>query len=111
VEYVQRQRKGRKRNSGNSIAEVKGNYKKVNVEEKSAWGLYKKICLNYFLQTGIDPEANSIGISIARRLPVYNENVRPKIAPVSIQTGVKSLVLRLQISKIIFVSCNDNRTK
>jgi hypothetical protein len=36
VECVQRQGKGRKRNSGNSIAEVKGNYKKVNVEEKSA---------------------------------------------------------------------------
>ena len=34
--------KARKRNSGNSIAEVKGNYKKVNVEEKSAWGLHKK---------------------------------------------------------------------
>jgi hypothetical protein len=28
VEYVQRQGKGRKRNSGNSIAEVKGNYKR-----------------------------------------------------------------------------------
>ena len=36
MEYVQRQGKGRKRNSGNSVAEVKGNYKKVNVEEKSA---------------------------------------------------------------------------
>ena len=29
-----------------------------------------------------DPEANSTGISIARRVPVYNENIRPKIAPV-----------------------------
>ena len=56
----------------------------------------EKICLNYFLQT--DPDGNSTGISIARLLPVYNENIRPKIAPVSIQTGVKSLVLRLQIS-------------
>jgi len=36
LEYVQRQVKGRKRNSGNSIPEVKGNYKKVYVEEKSA---------------------------------------------------------------------------
>lgn len=36
VEYVQSQGKGRKRNSGNSIAEVEGYYKKVNVEEKSA---------------------------------------------------------------------------
>jgi hypothetical protein len=32
VEYVQRQGRGRKENSGNSIAEVK----KVNVEENSA---------------------------------------------------------------------------
>jgi hypothetical protein len=45
-----------------------------------------------------EPEANSTGISIARRLPLYNENIRPKIAPVSIQMGVKSLVLRLQMS-------------
>lgn len=33
--YVQSREGERRRNSGNSIAEVKGNYKKVNVEEKS----------------------------------------------------------------------------
>ena len=38
-------------------------------------------------------EANSIGISVGRRLPVYNENIRPRNAPFFHTDGVESLVL------------------
>ena len=57
----------------------------------------EKNVLKLLLADG-DPEANSTGIPIARRLPVCNENIRLRIAPVSMQAGVKSLVLRLQIN-------------
>jgi hypothetical protein len=40
IEYIQRKEK--RRNSGNNTAEVKGNYKKVNVEGKSMRDLQKE---------------------------------------------------------------------
>jgi hypothetical protein len=62
------------------------------------------------LLTDKDPEANSTGISIGRRLPVYNENIRPRITHFSYRRG--AIPCYTASNKLdYFLSCNDNINK